>query len=171
MSENTQQTVIILNGTSSAGKSSVAQALQQEFLKKEKLFMHFQMDTIWDMLPEGVSAGDLPNKVSTIFDSAKALTQNGHNVVMDIVCPVEPLQGVKTIFNDCNVVLVGVYADLDVLQTREKDRGDRDIGLAESQSGDKGINHGIQYDVVVDTSDKTSEQSAQYLMASLNALR
>lgn len=161
------KTVIVLNGTSSAGKSSIAKALKKEFLAQDNLFLHFQMDTIWDMLPEGVKGSRLENKVPIIFGSAKALTDNGHNVVMDIVCPAGPIDTIKDKFNNCNVVLVGVYANIETLKQREIERGNRDIGLAESQSGENGINKDIIYDVTVDTSNKTAESSAQYIIASL----
>lgn len=163
--QNLDNTVIILNGTSSAGKSSIAKALQKEFLKEAKPYLHFQMDTIWQMMPQGTSLQDFSNMPDVVINSANAAVQAGNNVIIDLVCPKTPMNKLTQCFNKQSLFMVAVKADIESLAQREKERGDREIGLAESQI--KSTHEGIHYDYTLDTSNLTPSQSAKAIIKAL----
>ena len=75
--------IIILKGTSSSGKTSIAKALQKQL---DEAYLHFQMDAFWDMVPEDMEANsqNFPKLRYAVIDSAKSLAENGHNLIMDI---------------------------------------------------------------------------------------
>ena len=57
--------------------------------------------------------------------------------------------------------MVGVFAPLDVLEARERQRGDRLIGLARWQY-DR-VHHGKRYDLELDTSSATAPECANLI--------
>lgn len=142
--------IIILKGTSSSGKTSIAKALQEQL---DEIYLHFQMDAFWDMVPQSIEANsqNFPKLKHAVIDSAKSLAENGHNLIMDITLMPDSVDGLMEVLKDHQVFSVGVYCDLETLKKREKNRGDRKIGLAESQYGT--IHDGVKYDFEIDTSD------------------
>ena len=62
---------------------------------------------------------------------------------------------------DFEVFWVGVYAPLDVLEARERQRGDRLIGLARWQY-DR-VHEGMNYDLEIDTSIATPMECAKLI--------
>ena len=156
--------LIILNGVSSAGKSSIATALQKRL---EDGFLHFQMDTFWNMLPAGRLAREFPNMKFAIMDSAAALLKHGHNVILDIVCPADKLEGLPRPLSEYQPYVVSVKASLEVLREREKLRQDRNQGLAESQY--TSIYKSGAANLEIDTSAMTAEQSASKIIEAYEA--
>ncbi len=75
--------LIILNGTSSAGKTSTAKEMQ----KLDDSFMHLQMDMFWNMAPAHVEADSkrYPKLKFVMMDTVKSLLNYGHNVIFDTV--------------------------------------------------------------------------------------
>lgn len=174
-------TIIFLNGSSSAGKSSLAKAVQH---LSDKPWLHFGIDSFTDMMsgkyvafgekardgyyyfvPEEnkngpvmkIEDGPLGNKVfEAIPLVAKVLSDSGNDLIIDEVLFGDDIlkQYVSCLFKHI-VYFVGVHCDISKLQEREILRGNRSIGLANDQ-----INHvhsGIrEYDIVVDTSDDSS---------------
>lgn len=57
--------------------------------------------------------------------------------------------------------LVGLFAPLDVLEARERARGDREIGLARWQYGR--VHRGIIYDLKVDTTAAAPAECAHLI--------
>ena len=160
----TQGKIIVLNGPSSSGKSSISKALQDRL---NECYLHFQQDAFWDMVPDGVAANseNFPLIKYAVIDSVYALLIRGHNVIMDTVSMPEHMEFLKEKLSDFDANIVAVTADLDVLQKRELDRGDRIIGLSQSQHDL--IHEGTEYDLIVNTSDKTAEQSAELILRKL----
>ncbi len=152
---------IILNGTSSAGKSSIARALQD---KLEGCYLHFQMDVFWDMVPSHVEANtqNFPHIKSAIKDSAHALLKHHHNLIIDCVGLPNQIQEMQESFKAFHVTLIAVKASLECLESREKQRGDRKIGLAHSQFLD--VYQNIDYDLEVDTTILTENESAEMIL-------
>jgi chloramphenicol 3-O phosphotransferase len=64
----------------------------------------------------------------------------------------------KNLLSAFDLFLVGVFAPLDVLEARERERGDRLIGLARWQY-DR-VHKGVPYDLEVDTSHATPLECA-----------
>ncbi len=60
-----------------------------------------------------------------------------------------------------DLITVGVFAPLDVLEFRERQRGDRMIGLARWQY--HRVHKDITYDLEVDTSEATPMECASFI--------
>lgn len=161
--------IVLLNGVGSAGKSAIAKALQT--ITKEP-FLHVAMDSFLEMLPEAYQ--DHPDGVAyeTVYEDGKplvvirvgsvgeralrgmrhaiaAIADQGNNLIVDDV-----LMGDAAAYSDLlspfDLFTVGVFAPLDVLEARERERGDRLLGLARWQF-DR-VHTGMTYDLEVDTS-------------------
>ena len=141
--------IIVLNGTSSSGKTSIAKSIQSI---SEDVFLRCPLDSFWDMTPSDIAAGsdNFPNMKLAMAKSVKALAETGHNVVVDII-----FSGAKTyhefssVLQGMDVTIVKVECPLDELNQREIDRKDRKIGLAASQI--ESVHKDVEYDLVVNT--------------------
>ncbi|AWW74521.1 chloramphenicol phosphotransferase [Erythrobacter sp. KY5] len=174
--------VIILNGVSSAGKSSLARAIQE---KADRTFLHIEMDAFISFLPNGhefrsewfevqkISGGSsiLPHIVNgprgeALLSVMRQFVYNaadkGLDVVVDEVCHAREVREYREGLTDHNLTVVQVHAPLDVVAAREKARGDRLIGLGKEQSSH--LHDGIDYDEVVDTSSGPAHQLAALLL-------
>ena len=149
--------IILLNGASSAGKTTLATALQTAL---EQPYYLVQLDAFEDMIPSRLLTGTA-EELEALTLSARAmhgtvatLSRGGANVIADHVFLDAP--GLDTWLEDCvralhdlPVLFVGVHCPLPVLERRELARGDRDVGQARWQSS-RVHGHGV-YDVEVDT--------------------
>lgn len=178
--------LIILNGPSSAGKSSLVRELQQ--LWPRPLFAtgtdavivgwpenfvldHNESDPAKevDALHIVAGLGPAPSWVPRLNDtfltisrhaheSWAAINQSGIDVVVDH-CIIEP-----SIREQAQSVLlgafwVGVTCDIEELVRREAVRGDRYVGFA---SGTSAVVHrGMNYDMVIDTTSTQPEELAR----------
>ena len=172
-------TIIILNGTSSSGKTSLVRALQdlldEPFLDAgldRFLWMlpaRYLRPPLWDeVLGRAVSAGPEGHRlVSGMHQAIAALSRAGCNVVADHVL-VEPrwLEECSLLFADLPAYLVGVRCPLAVLEERERQRKDRTLGQARAQFS-RVHAHGL-YDVEVDTSLLSPEACALRVRARLD---
>ena len=167
--------IIVLNGTSSSGKSSLARALQA---RRGRPIQHLQLDAFRRMEPNDYwEAWNEQDPVLVALKHAAlcramhaALSEyvrHGIDVIFDTVLwhredwryLLEDLDGLP-------VYLVGINCALDELTRREQDRGDREIGLAAGQF--KTIHMGKVYDFQVDTTAATTEQCACDVLAWLD---
>ena len=156
-------TIIILNGTSSSGKTSILNALQEIL---DEPYLNAGIDKfIWmlpkryldrplwdDVLGMASSAGQTGQTlVSGLHHAIAALARAGNNVLADHVL-VEPqwVRECADLFCDLPAYLIGVRCPLDVLEQRERERKNRTPGQARAQF-DVIHAHGI-YDLQVDTS-------------------
>ncbi|WP_020579003.1 chloramphenicol phosphotransferase CPT family protein [Actinopolymorpha alba] len=145
--------VIFLNGTSSSGKTTLARALQTRLT--DHVFLHFAEDTFFDLLPGHVyDRPDFLTYGARLYDGfarcAATMAAAGNRVIVDTAAwsPGSLLSFVDA-FKETDVVAVGVHCPLDVLEERERQRGDRSVGLARKQIG---LTHQLAlYDVEVDT--------------------
>jgi chloramphenicol 3-O phosphotransferase len=168
--ENTETgTVILLNGASSAGKTTIAKALQQ-VLKAP--YLHVPVDSFAAMTPGPDKLGEPGSPVwQSVFNqvlsgfhhSLAAMAAAGNNLIVDhvLVQGVEPqnwLTECLDLLAPFTVYLIGVHCPLEELRRREQARGDRGVGLAEFQFS-RVHRHGV-YDLEVDTSVFSSEQCA-----------
>jgi chloramphenicol 3-O phosphotransferase len=170
--------VIILNGVGSVGKSSTARALQT--LTAEP-FLHVAMDAFIDMLPpallghpdgllfepaeeEGmpstaVRTGPAFERVmSGMRRAIAAMAAQGNNLIVDDVMLGGEEREYRSLLAEFEPRFVGLFAPLDVLERRERDRGDRMPGLARWQY--TRVQPSIAYDLEIDTSVATAIQSA-----------
>ena len=146
--------VIFLNGTSSSGKSTIGKELQK--ILKEPYFL-ISIDDYLSYLPEAFlndnefMAKSFTNLLDGFNASCAAIAKAGNNVIVDHVLQ-EPSWVAPCVkaFRNLKVVFVGVRCPLDVLETREKARDERQNGMARYQY-ERVHSHNI-YDIEVDTS-------------------
>lgn len=158
--------IIVLNGASSSGKTTLAKELQSKCVE---VYLLCSLDTFWDMTPFGIPAGskNFPNMKLAIAKSVKALAETGHNVILDIVfCGQKTHIELTKELEGFNLKIVKVECPLEELKNRELARGDRTIGLAESQF--ESAHEGVLYDLNINTFTNTSEQCAQKIINSFS---
>jgi chloramphenicol 3-O phosphotransferase len=176
--------VILLNGISSSGKSSLARALQDMWSTP---LLHVGVDTFIDMLParfcgQGEEARDGLQFVPTETqegpvveirqgDYAKrlfrgmvgaigALARTRNDVILDeVLFGDDVLRHYIRELRTQTVYFVAITCPLEIVERRERERGDRFINSARAQLP---LVHGPtrQYDLKVDTSLYTPHQLA-----------
>jgi chloramphenicol 3-O phosphotransferase len=156
-------TIILINGASSSGKTSIVHALQDLL---EEPFLEAGIDKFIFMMPErylerplwddvlglAVRAGAAGHSlVSGMQQAIAALSRAGLNVIADHVL-VEPVwvEQCSGLFAELPAYLVGVQCPLEVLEQRERSRKNRTLGQARAQFNL--IHKYASYDVEVDTS-------------------
>ncbi len=176
--------VIVLNGGSSSGKSSIARCLQ-ELLPEP--WLHIGADTMVDALPPslrgggegigGLEDGDGTVEVGPVFaalDAAwtigvAAMARAGARIVVDEVF----LGGAssqarwRAALEGLDVLWVGVHCDPAVAAEREAARGDRVAGMAAAQA--EAVHQGVAYDLVVDSSRAAAADCARAITARVPA--
>jgi len=181
--------IILLNGASSSGKSSIVKALQTIL---SEAYLEAGIDKFLFMLPndylmephlwhqvigyEKRENGELLPKVGDhghqlmrgMHRAIAALAQTGNNVVADhVMLDRLWLDDCLDVFRGFEVLFVGVLCPLEVLEAREKSRGDRTLGQAGGQAGI--VHQGCIYDIEVDTSVLSAEECAERIKARLYA--
>lgn len=149
-------TIIILNGVSSAGKTTIARGLQNQLVEP---YFWIANDTFCDMYPAKFWNQDwvtaINQSLTAMIYATRTFSDLGYHTIVDQVFLNNATEGqlletcVK-VLHDYPVVFVRVDCALEELERRERERGDRDIGQAKSQLGYV-HNHNL-YDCVVDTS-------------------
>ncbi|MCL2620119.1 MAG: chloramphenicol phosphotransferase CPT family protein [Defluviitaleaceae bacterium] len=160
--------IIYLNGVSSSGKTTLSKALQSRL---NEPYYWFSVDTFMNMTPEKFMDNDddeVWNAIIGMYRSIKAFSDMGLNVIVDDVFDdsQELLDEVIGVLHDYPVLFVHVTCPLDELVRREKERGDREIGLAESQLPEL-CPLCQTYDITVDTHNNTKEECADKIIAML----
>ena len=158
--------VIVLNGTSSSGKTTLARELQSQC---SEVYLLCSFDAFWDMTPYGIPAGskNFPNMKRALAKSVRALAETGHNVIVDIVfCGQKTYIELTEELEGLNFKIVKVDCPLDELEKREIARGDREIGLAKLQY--ENVHDGVLYDLNLNTFVNSPEKCAQEVFDSLS---
>ena len=178
-------TVIILNGISSVGKTTLAKAIQQAAPGD---FLHLSMDRFMAMLPDGrefaadwfpaehgevdgrplvaIENGPLGARLlASMRKTVAELADSGFDVVVDEVCMAPEIADYRQRLAGHRAHVVQVSADLAEVERRERERGDRLIGLAREQNGR--VHQRIAYDQVVDTGAHPAEECARHILAAL----
>jgi len=166
-------TVIIVNGASSAGKTSLVRAFQDV---AADMFLEIGLDRFifslprrflaseWaDVLGNADSAGATGHRlVRGLHATLATLAGTGINVIADHVM-VEPAwgPGCADALADTRAYLIGLMCPLDVLEARERSRKDRTLGQARKQH-DK-VHSGLRYDLEIDSSVTSIADSAALL--------
>ncbi len=170
--------VIVLNGVGSVGKSSTARALQALATRP---FLHVAMDAFIQMMPmklvghpDGltfekgeengfpvVSIGTGPVLDQTLLGMRRAiaaLADAGNDLVVDEVMLGNQDRDYRRLLAHHDLRLVGLFAPLQVLEERERRRGDREPGLSRWQY--RRVHSGVDYDLTVDTAEATPAEVA-----------
>ncbi len=143
--------VVLLNGVSSVGKGSVAKALQRI---ASRPLLHVQMDAFLEMLPAGMFGNPEGYVFETTVEDGKPVTaihsgpvmvavmrgmreavagmaDAGNDLVVDeVMWDPEALADYRWQLATHDFHAVGLFAPLEVIEQRERERGDRTLGLA-----------------------------------------
>jgi chloramphenicol 3-O phosphotransferase len=129
--------IIIINGPSSSGKTTLALAAQKQF---DIPFLRFSFDLFLDnkVLPldqmrNGTFSWDLmrPSVFKGIHQCLPALATAGNNIIFDHIIETKGfLQELIQLILDLDVFFVGLHCSLSELERREMQRGNRNIGEA-----------------------------------------
>jgi chloramphenicol 3-O phosphotransferase len=163
--------VIFLNGTSSAGKTSIAKALQRLLAEPA---LHVTFDSFIEMLPayelfEPAQFQDAFARMASGFHrSLPALATTGLPLIVDhVLQESEWLQECVAALAHAQVWFVGVRCPLAELERREQARANRMPGLARYQF--PRVHRHELYDLEVDTSQLTAEECAQRIHEALRS--
>jgi chloramphenicol 3-O phosphotransferase len=172
--------VIFLNGSTSAGKTSIGRVLQARLPEP---YLQFGIDHVFPWLPpswcetaegyrfERRDDGSMP---ILIGDGFLRVAQGWHRMVRAGVdvglrfivdeALIDPrlLPDWREALAGCDVLWVGVRCELGELQRREIARGDRGIGQALAQH--EWVHAGVAYDVEVDTTSASAADCAQAIL-------
>jgi chloramphenicol 3-O phosphotransferase len=162
--------------------SSTAKALQAI---TSKPFLYVAMDAFLDMLPEKMLGHPDGLLFETAQDDGKpviairtgpvleramrgmrhavaAMAAQGNNLIVDeVMIEAREAQEYRDLLRPFDLRLIGLFAPLDVLEARERARGDREVGLARWQYGR--VHQGIAYDLEVDTAAGVPEECARLI--------
>ena len=167
-----QGKIIFLNGVSSAGKTTLSKTLQQ---KLDTPYYWLSEDVFREMTPEKFDNEDTEengwiwiNSIYGMYHTAKMYSDIGMNTIIDTVLDGPTfLDKAVEILHDYPILFVHVTCPLEELLRREKERGDRDIGLAEELLPRLYPLDGT-YDIVVDTHNDTYEECANRIIKLLD---
>lgn len=166
--------IILVNGASSAGKSTLCRAVQS---RADAPFWHYSIDHFrGDVLPwSRIKRGDFawPDLRPAFFDGfhrcLPALAGAGNDLVVEyIVETPQRLSDLLALLADCDVFFVGVHCPLDELERRERMRGDRKPGEARTDYAT--VHTHCTYDLEVDGT-RMAEDNADAVVGAWHARR
>ena len=159
--------IIFLNGTSSAGKSTLAKALR-EILPEP--FCYYASDQLADagfrVLRRGMHPG-MRGERARFFDgfhrSIAAFAEAGNDLIVEhIVEEKSWADDIRRQTAHLDIFWVGVHAPIEDLERRERERGDRTIGEARFHLKTHDY---CAYHLEVDTRDPTDQIAARIVDA------
>lgn len=176
--------IVLIHGTSSSGKSTLARTIQA---LSDEPWLRLGIDTFWGAIDERwmehgshaaegfmwlddatIVPGPVGQRLAAGMHAAiAACARAGNDVIVDDVF-VDPawLDGWRSELAGLSWLLVGVFAPVDVLEERERARGNRILGEARRQVDV--IHGGIEYDVTVDTATQSPEECAGAVLAAFS---
>ncbi|MBW8759540.1 MAG: hypothetical protein JF586_18230 [Burkholderiales bacterium] len=168
--------IILLNGASSAGKSTLARALQSQLPEP---FWHWSIDHLLaaGVLPrERIAAGEFDWKamrrpfLDGFLRTIPALAAAGNDLIVEhIVETADWMRSLVELLAPFDVFYVGVRCPLPELVRRELERGDRRVGSARE---DDACTHGFgAYDVEVDSTRAAPDELAADVLGAWHARR
>ena len=159
--------LIFLNGVSSAGKSSLAKELQTIL---DEPYFHISIDTFYSMIPDKFK-DDLKlfyeEMCRAMHHCIATFSQVKVNAIVDHVLDNKSsLLECLRLLKDFPVLFVGVHCSIEELERREKDRGDRKIGLSRCQLAY--VHQHEIYDIEVNTYESTLNECAVKIKAEVD---
>jgi chloramphenicol 3-O phosphotransferase len=156
--------VLVLNGASSSGKTSIAKALQTILPEPHQ---HLQLDAFramepagyWDKLDNDTAKPRIAALCHAMHAAVAAFARNGQHVILDTV--LDRASAARYLVDDLGSIgysLIGVHCAPEELEQRETARGDRPSGLARRQF--ESIHAGRAYDFSVDTTHTSAAACA-----------
>jgi chloramphenicol 3-O phosphotransferase len=165
--------VLLLNGASSSGKSSIGRALlpllaDPWFLVPVDVFGAMRSTVHTRVLDDAEIDAMLRRTRLGYHRAVAALAATGNDVIMDY--PLSErwrVTDLLDVLDGVDVTLVEVRCAPAELERRERERGDRPAGLARSQS----LVYSHDADIVVDTTHTGADACARTIVGALNGVR
>jgi chloramphenicol 3-O phosphotransferase len=160
--------IIVLNGVSSSGKSSLA----KELTKLLPDFFAFSVDD-YDLVIEKMEDREkerlIPIETEYFYYKNVAMfSDRGVNLILDqIIHDPLTLKCFQETLNGYPLLLVGVHCPIDELKLREQTRGDRRIGLAAYQL--EYVHKQEKYDIEVNTHNQSLSECAKQIVDRLKS--
>ena len=163
--------IILINGASSSGKSTLSKALQARL---DEPFWHYSIDHLIrdaGILPmERIKQGDFqwsdlrPAFFEGFHRTLPALAEAGNNLIVEhIVETADWMERLVRLLEPFDVFFVGLHCPLPELERREVERGDRRIGEARQ---DFEITHMFgTYDLEIDSTTPLDQNVAIVISA------
>ena len=156
--------IILISGTSSSGKSTLAKGLQKSLVDP---FLHMQLDSYIEMLPRTDDWEMFQRMVRGLNRSIAVMAEEGNNLIVDHVLIDDAwLQQCLKLLRERYVLFVGLHCPLDELERREQERDVRRQGFARQQFDN--IHKGKVYDVELDTSVFKAEECVERVVEFYN---
>lgn len=190
MEENLHIDVIILNGASSSGKTSIAKQLQAILpenylhigidtfiammaLKTNQLTIsdkaadgfYFNSETVNGSDVQRIRSGEYGKRVNKLYHSTvKHFVDSGFKVIVDDVMDGKSEQDAwRSLLGEAETLYIGVECSSEVLAERERCRKDRIQGSAQEQA--ERVHDGVKYDLIVSTTTSSVDECAQAIAA------
>lgn len=172
--------VFVLNGISSAGKSTVARSLQELLTRP---YLVFGVDTLIDAMPQAMTAqveglvfhhdgrvetgADFTAVEDAWYAGLAATATAGSGLILDEVFlgGARSQSRLRAALAGLRVAWVAVDCDLDVAVMREAARAGRTPGMAVAQA--PLVHEGVEYDVRIDTTVQSSTACAAEILDNL----
>ncbi|MEV4627356.1 AAA family ATPase [Micromonospora sp. NPDC049523] len=165
--------IILLNGASSSGKSSIGQALLP--LLPDPWFLvpvdvvGAMRSTVHTRVLDDEQVGEMLKRTRLGYHRAvAALAWAGNDVIMDY--PLSErwrMEDLLDVLDGYDVTLVEVRCAPEELDRRERNRGDRPVGLARSQTGVYAYG---ECDIAVDTTSTGPDACAATIVGALDEI-
>ena len=97
---------------------------------------------------------------------AAMAAESNHLIVDDVMFDASEANLYRRLLAETELHFVGLFAPLSILEARERERGDREIGLARGQY--EIVHRGMNYDLELDTTTLTPKQCAEAICKAFN---
>ncbi|MBR3382074.1 MAG: GNAT family N-acetyltransferase [Clostridia bacterium] len=159
--------VILLNGPSSAGKSSIAKALKQLLLDSGTDAVILSLDDYLQMSAnEPIWEDDVFAIMPHMCEGIAAALRDGKTVIIDhVITSFRIWQALCNAVSGFQMKTVLVRCDVETLRRREAERGDRCVGSAEASG--QYLYPKTGYDLCVDSSEASPAILAEKIINSM----
>ncbi|RLJ82071.1 chloramphenicol 3-O phosphotransferase [Planococcus citreus] len=157
--------IILLNGVSSSGKSSLAKLLAT----KLEGYFHFGIDD-FDLVIEKMENRNtsklIPIPTEVFFhETVKLFSDKGIHLIVDqILHDEETISHLVSVLKEYPVLFIGIHCSVEEIDRREKNRGNRIIGQGRAQL-EFVHRQNETYDIEVNTMETSLEVAAERIVA------
>jgi chloramphenicol 3-O phosphotransferase len=167
--QTTPGKIILIHGASSAGKSTLAVAVQE---KIDIPLLHYSFDLFIDgrILPmQRIRNGDFswqamrPQVIDGLHQTWRTLALAGNNLIIDHIVETEAeMSKLVRLLSDIDVFFVGLHCSLAELERREIKRGNRRQG--EARTDFQNVHNFTSYDLELNSEQNSVEDNVNRLI-------